>query len=155
MNTHTRWRRLETARSLLVCHMRPVFTPWHRNRGETNRQKKRRGRRAGEPEKTRQRHEQYRAARRLETFLRPSTHRVHVYVCVCSFTCVCVCARPRRVVLRIVARQRQPLCRSEHMVSDTSLSSAIPSVYTAPWQPRQKSFLLRLKARLKENMDEH
>lgn len=39
------------------------------------------------------------------------------------------------------------------MVGDTSLSSAIPSVYTAPWQPRQTSFLL--KARLKENMDEH
>lgn len=68
------------------------------------------------------------------------------HVCLCVSACV---------VLRIVTATRQPLCSSEHMVSDTSLSSAILSVYTAPWQPRQKSFLLQLKARLKENMDEH
>lgn len=72
----------------------------------------------------------------------------------CSRLHLCVCVSAC-VVLRIVAAPRQPLCSSEHMVSDTSLSSAILSVYTASRQPRQKSFLLRLKARLKENMDEH
>lgn len=76
------------------------------------------------------------------------------YVCSYPHLSLCLCVSAR-VVLRIVARQRQPLCSSEHMVSDTSLSSAILSVYTASWQPRQKSFLLRLKGRLKENMEEH
>lgn len=39
--------------------------------------------------------------------------------------CVCVSAG---VVLRIGAVTPQPLCSSEHMVSDTSLSSAILSI---------------------------
>lgn len=131
------WRR-GTARSLLVCHMRPVFTAWHRNRGEreTNRRKKRKERRAGEPENVRKNERKTRAR---STFL-PSAGKRYVFSfiydvwwgCVCSYrhlsACLCVSAC---VVLRIVAATQQPLCSSEHMVSDTSLSSAILSVYTA------------------------
>ena len=51
-------------------------------------------------------------------------------VCCCLHLSVCRCVSAR-AVLRIDTATRQPLCSSEHMVSDTSLSSAILSVYTA------------------------
>lgn len=130
-NTHTRMKRntwTHGAREALggrrgaswsiTCVL--FLTAWHRDR------KGKKERREGEPENGRQTKE-----RQISTFY---SGKISVYdvwwdcVFTASPECVCVSAR---VVLRIVAATRQPLCSSEHMVSDTSLSSAILSVYTA------------------------